>query len=101
MSERDGEADGGEHEDNSGPGGQLGEEVGCTAGTEGCLRTLTAECSGEVSGFALLKEDDADDEERNDDVNDNEKSDHEMPCNLLEPEEKSGQNVWIGAEEGT
>src|SRR5580704_11663040 len=53
------EADGGEHEDDGRIGGELGEEVSCAARAEGCLRTLTAEGSGEVGGFALLKEDDA------------------------------------------
>ena len=59
-----------------GPGGELGEQVGCAAGAEGCLGTLTAEGSGEVGGFALLEENDADEEERNDNVQDNEKNDH-------------------------
>jgi hypothetical protein len=66
--EEDGEADGAEHEDDGGVGGQLGEKVGCAARAEGRLGALTAEGSGEVGRFALLKEDDADDEERNDDV---------------------------------
>ena len=35
--EQNREADGGEHEDNGRVGGELGEEVGCTAGPEGCL----------------------------------------------------------------
>jgi len=74
--EQDGEPDGGEHEKDRGVGGQLGEEVGRAAGTEGCLRTLSAKGSGEVGGFALLQKNDADDEERDDNVNDNEKVDH-------------------------
>ena len=35
--EHDGEANGGKHEDDRGVGGQLGEEVRGTTGTEGCL----------------------------------------------------------------
>ena len=66
--EQDGKADGGNHEDDGGPGGELGEEVSCSARAEGCLRSLTAEGSGEVGGFALLEEDDANDEQRNDNV---------------------------------
>jgi hypothetical protein len=83
MRECDGESDGGEHEDDGRPGGQFGEQVGCAAGAERCLGTLTAKGSGEVGGFALLEENDADDEERNDDVNDYEKNDHGAACNLL------------------
>ena len=74
--EQDSEADGAEHEDDGGVGGQLGEEVGCAAGAEGGLGALAAEGSGEVGGFALLEENDANDEERNDNVDDDEKNDH-------------------------
>jgi len=35
--EQDGETDGGQHEDDRGVGGQLGEKVRGTTGTEGCL----------------------------------------------------------------
>ena len=72
----DGEADGGDHEEDGGPGGELGEEVGRSAGSKGGLRSLAAEGCGEVGGLALLEQDDADEEERNDDVQDNEKDDH-------------------------
>ena len=84
--EEDGEADGAEHEDDGGVGGQLGEKVGCAARAEGRLGALTAEGSGEVGGFALLKEDDANDEERDDDVKRDEKTDQHSACNLLDPE---------------
>jgi hypothetical protein len=76
--EQNGEANGGEHEDDGRVGGELGEEVGCAAGAEGCLRTLTAEGSGEVGGLALLEEDDADDEERDNDVEDNNEIEHRV-----------------------
>ena len=72
----DGEADGGDHEEDGRPGGELGEEVGRSAGSKGGLRSLAAEGCGEVGGLALLEQDDADEEERNDDVQDNEKDDH-------------------------
>ena len=99
--EHDREANGAKHEDDRGPGGELGEKVGCAAGTEGCLRTLTAEGSGKVGGFALLEENDADDEERDDDVNDNEKNEHRSWFETSWGRRKIPENVWIGAEEGT
>ena len=74
--EQDGEADRGDHEEDGGPGGELGEEVGCSAGSEGGLRSLPAEGSGEVGGLALLKQNDADEEERDNDVQDYEKDNH-------------------------
>src|SRR5260370_169496 len=74
--EQDGEADGGEHEEDGRVGGQLGEEVGCATGSEGGLRSLAAEGSGEVGGLALLEQNDTDEEERDDNVHDNEKDDH-------------------------
>jgi hypothetical protein len=81
--EQDGEADGAEHEDDGRVGSQLGEEVSRAAGAEGCLRTLTAEGTGEVGGLALLEENDADDEERNDNVESDEKTDQHSAYNLL------------------
>ena len=69
--EQNGEANRGEHEDDGRVSGELGEEVCCAAGAESCLRTLAAEGSGEVGGLALLEEDDADDEERDNNVEDN------------------------------
>lgn len=74
--EQDGETDRGEHKEDGGPGGELGEEVGCSAGAEGCLRTLSAEGTGEVRRLALLNEDDADKEEADDDVKSYDESDH-------------------------
>ena len=98
--EQDGEADGAEHEDDGGVGGQLGEEVGCATGAEGGLGALTAEGSGEVGGFALLEEDDADDEERDDNVKSDEKTDQHNACNPLGSGGSPEKTVWIGAEEG-
>src|SRR5580698_1852404 len=62
----DGEADRCNHEDNRRPGGKAGKHIGCSAGAEGGLRTLAAEGAGEVGRAALLKQDDADQEEAND-----------------------------------
>ena len=91
--EHDGEADGGEHEDDGRPGGELGEEIGGAARSEGGLRSLAAEGSGEVGGLALLKQNDTDEEERDDNVQNNEKNDHRDCLNLLGPErcEPSGR----------
>jgi hypothetical protein len=96
--EQDGEADGAEHEDDGGVGGQLGEEVGCAAGAEGGLGALAAEGSGEVGGFALLEEDDANNEERNDDVKGDEKTDQHSACNLLgvRREDRRKNVDWCG-----
>ena len=74
--EQDGEADGGEHEEDGRPCGELGEEIGCSAGSKGGLRSLAAEGSGEVGGLALLEQNDTDEEQRDDNVQDNEKNDH-------------------------
>jgi hypothetical protein len=62
---------------------------------------LTAEGSGEVGGFALLEEDDANDEQRDDDMKSDEKTDQHSACNLLDVRREGRRNVWIGAEEGT
>jgi hypothetical protein len=69
--EQNGEANGGEHEDDGRVGGEFGEEVRCATRAERCLRTLTAKGSGEIGRLALLEKDDADDEERDSDVEDN------------------------------
>ena len=95
--ECDGEGDGGEHEDDGGPGGQFGEQVGCAAWAERRLGTLTAEGSGEIGGSALLEENDADDEERNDNVDDYEKSDHGVLIPLGSGEKPGEKCVdWCG-----
>ena len=94
MREHDGESDRGDHEDDGGPSGELGEEVGGSARAEGSLRALAAEGSGQVGGLALLKEDDANYEERNDNVQGHEKSEHCGAGNLLGLE-----NIRIGVEE--
>jgi hypothetical protein len=78
-----GEADRGKHEDDRGVSGELGEQVGCTARAEGCLRTLAAKGSGEVGRFSLLQKHNADDEEGNDNMQDNEKIEHRSSFDLL------------------
>jgi hypothetical protein len=82
VREHDGESDGGDHEDDRGPAGELGEQVGGAAGTKGGLRALSAEGAGEISRFALLEEDDGDEEEADNDVNDDEKNEHALRRNL-------------------
>ena len=66
------QSNGGDHEDNGAPRCEPGQQVGCATRTEGCLRTLTAEGAGKISAFALLQQDD-DDENDADDYVDNEK----------------------------
>jgi hypothetical protein len=81
--EQDGQRDGEQHEQDGGPGGELGEQVGGAAGTEGGLRALTAEGTGEVGGLALLQKNDADQEEANDDVDEDKKVNHRELCDLF------------------
>ena len=76
MRHHDGEGDRGDHEDDRRPSGELGEDVGCSAGTKGGLRTLATESASEIGRFALLKEDNADEEEADDNVQDQEKNKH-------------------------
>ena len=75
---KDGQADGGDHEDDCRPGGEPGEHIGCGARTEGGLRALAAKCACQVGRTALLEEDDADEKEAHNDVND----DNEIEKNL-------------------
>jgi hypothetical protein len=74
--EHDGERDGDDHEEYRAPCGELGEQVGRAARAKGRLRTLAAEGTGEVSGFALLQQHNSDQEQTDDDVNDNQKDEH-------------------------
>ena len=76
--EQDGEAKRGEHEADGGVGGELGQQVGGSAGAECSLRALAAEGAGEIGGLALLEQDDADEEERDDDVDDDNEDDHRV-----------------------
>ena len=94
--EHDREGDGGNHEEHCRPGGELGEQRGRAARAECCLRTLSAEGTGEIRGASLLQKDDADDEERDDDVYDKDEIEHRSSFTTF-----LMQNVWIGAEEGT
>jgi len=74
--EQNGERDGDYHEEYRAPGGELGKKIGGATRAECRLRTLAAECTGEVGGLALLQENDADQEQTDDDVNDNKEDDH-------------------------
>src|ERR1700734_2383881 len=64
------ERDGCAHKDDSRPGGEAGEHVGSSARTKSGLRALATEGAGKIGRAALLKQDDADDEEAHDDVQD-------------------------------
>jgi hypothetical protein len=74
--EHDGEGDGDDHEEHRAPCGELGEQVGRAARAKGRLRTLAAECAGEVGGLALLQQHNPDQEQTDDDVNDYQKDEH-------------------------
>jgi len=99
--QQNGEREREQHEDDRAPGGEAGKQVGRAARAEGGLRALAAEGSGEVGGFALLEEDYANDEKRDDDVKGDEKTDQHSACNLLSIRREDRKNVWIGAAEGT
>jgi hypothetical protein len=62
------ESDGGEHEEDGGPGRHSGQKVGCSAGSEGGLRSLAAKGAGEVSTLALLEKNHPDQDDANDNV---------------------------------
>lgn len=94
--EHDREADGGDHEEHCRPCREFGEERRCSARTESCLRTLSAEGTGEVCRASLLQKNNADDEERDDDMDDKDEIEHRSSFTTF-----LSQNVWIGAEEGT
>jgi len=74
--EQDGEADRGQHEEDGGPGGELGKEISGAARAKGRLGALSAEGACEVSRLALLDEDDADKEEADDDMDCDDEGDH-------------------------
>jgi len=71
-----GERDGDHHKQDGSPGGELGEQIGCAAWAECSLRTLAAECAGEICRLALLQQDNADKEHADNDVKDNENINH-------------------------
>ena len=64
----DGESYGGAGEENCRPGRKAGEEVGRATRSKGRLRSLATEGTGEVRALALLQQDYANQEERDDDV---------------------------------
>jgi hypothetical protein len=74
--DEDRQADGCEHENDGRPGCYLGEQVGCTARAERSLGALTAEGSGKVGAFTLLKQDDPNQDDANDNVNSTNQPDH-------------------------
>src|ERR1039458_1243017 len=74
--EHHGERDGEDHEEHRAPGGELGEQVGRATRAKRRLRTLAAERAGEVGGFALLQQHNADQKQTDDDVNHNQNIEH-------------------------
>jgi hypothetical protein len=71
--------DGGKHENNCRPCRHLGQQVGCSAGTERGLRTLAAKGSGEISALALLEKHYPNQDEANNNVNRTDQPDHGEP----------------------
>ena len=71
-----GERDGYHHEEHRAPCGELGEQVGRAARAKGRLRALAAEGPGEIGGFALLQQNNADQKQADDDVNHYQKDEH-------------------------
>jgi hypothetical protein len=76
LADEDEQGDRGHGEDDGGPGGHAGEQIGGAARTECSLRSLTAEGAGEIGALALLQQDNRDHEDRDDDVNDGQEDDH-------------------------
>jgi hypothetical protein len=68
---KDRKADGGQHEDDCAPCSETRQQISCSARAKSRLRTLTAECAGEISTFALLKQHDDNQENTDDDVENN------------------------------
>ena len=90
-----GEAQGGDHEDDRRPGGEPGEHVGRGAGAEGRLGTLSAESAGKVSRASLLHENHADEEQAHDHVHGDDKVEEDVHSKAAFGRKN------LGAEEGT
>jgi len=78
---------GNNHEDYCAPRRQPCKQVGRSTRPESCLRTLAAKSTREVSGLALLQQHNSDKEEADDDVNNDEKDDHDFG-KILQTERK-------------
>jgi hypothetical protein len=87
-----GQRDGEEHESDCGIRRHLGEQAGRAARTEGGLRALAAECSGEIGGLSLLKQDNAYQKEANNYMKYNNQINHRMVLNLLLKNKLEGAN---------
>lgn len=70
----------GDHEDDGRPRGESCEDVGSGARSECGLRALSAEGAGEVGGTALLKENDANEEQADDDVDGDDEVEKNLHC---------------------
>ena len=94
-----GETDGSAHEDDRGPGGEPGEDVGRGARAESGLGALTTEGTSEVSRAALLQQDDADQKEAHDDVqgdNEIQKDMHCFDCFPILSRFRGQKKLWCG-----
>lgn len=70
----------GDHENDRGPGGKAGKDIGRGAGTERGLRALSAEGTGKVGRASLLNEDDSDEKQADDDVHGNDEIEENLHC---------------------
>ena len=99
---KNGEADGGEHEDHRSPGGNTSEHVGRGARAESGLRTLSAKGAGQIGRFALLQQHHENQNKAHQDVQDDDETEKEIHVESCFP----SQSGWpgrenFGAEEGT
>jgi hypothetical protein len=74
--EEDGEGNRNHHKEDRSPRGELGEQVSCSTRAECSLRPLSAEGAGEIGRFSLLQQHYANQEQRDDNVENNQKIDH-------------------------
>ena len=91
------------HEDDCRPRGEPREHVGRCPGTESGLRTLAAKGACEVSGAALLQQDDSNEKQADDDMDHDDEIEENLHCFSCFPRpirlHRSGK--LFGAEEGT
>jgi hypothetical protein len=67
--DQDGKPNRGEHEYDGSPGSHLGQQVGGSARAKRSLRSLTAKGASEIGTLALLKKNDPNQDEANNNVN--------------------------------
>src|SRR6266568_880393 len=94
----------GEHEDDRGPGSELGQQVGSRSRSEGRLAAQSsAEGGREVRTCAALQQNDCDQEEANNNVNDSyQNENHAFPSRRLRtPDISKLLPAWDGLERST